>query len=546
MYVDICRYKQKGKIRVRALLRTSFRQNGKVKHETFGNLSSCSPQEIEAIRFALQHKNDLARLKALASLPVTTQQGLSVGAVFVLQEVAKRLGIQKALGRSREALLSLWLVMARLIDQGSRLSAVRLATRHAACDLIGMDSFNEDDLYDTLTWLSDRQPTIEDRLFRYPKKERSFPLFLYDVTSSYFEGPQNELADYGYNRDGKKGKKQIVIGLLTDEEGDPISVQVYKGNTSDSQTFLDQVQKVKDRFGVKAVTMVGDRGMIKSGQIECLPEGFHYLTALTKPQIKTLLKKNILQMELFDEDVGEVEWAGIRYVLRRNPVRKEEIARSRADKQQVIQRLLEKQNEYLSTHSRAWVSKALATVQTKIERLKLEKWFRVEAKDRVLSFQVDRQVLQEISLLDGCYVIKTDTPKEGAPAQVIHDRYKDLAQVEMAFRTMKTAYLETRPHFVRKEKRTRGHVFVAMLAYKMVRYLKDAWKSLDITVEEGVHELASICATEVKIGDVGYQTVPQPRPMGKALLKAIDATLPEAIPSRNIEVATRKKLTPRK
>ncbi len=546
MYVDICHYKQKGKTRTRALLRTSYRQNGRVKHKTIANLSQCSPQEIEAIRLALKHKNDLTSLQHHLSTTVKTEQGLSVGAVHTLQEVAKRLGIKQALGRSRQALLALWLIMARIIDQGSRLSAVRLATQHAACDLLGLDSFNEDDLYDTLTWLSDTQQAIEDRLYHQKKRTRPPQMFLYDVTSSYLEGQCNELADYGYNRDGKKGKKQIVIGLLTDEEGDPVSVQVYKGNTSDSKTFLDQVQKVKDRLGVETVTMVGDRGMIKSAQIDNLPERFHYLTALTKPQIQTLLHQDILQMELFDEDVCEVQVDSIRYVLRRNPIRMNEIARNRSDKQNCIQQVLVKQNAYLQNHPRARISTALKKVNDKIEQLKLSKWLLVEAKDRVLVLRIDQDVLQEIALLDGCYVIKTDMPKEGISAQEIHDRYKDLAQVEMAFRTMKTAYLETRPHYVRKEKRTRGHVFSVMLAYKIIRYLKERWASLDITVEEGVNELASICATEVKVGEVEYQTVPYPRPMGQDLIQALGITLPRAVPSKGIKVATRKKLTPRK
>ena len=546
MYVDICQYKQKGISRTRALLRTSYREEGRVKHKTIANLSSCSPQEIKAIRLALKYKNDLTCLQSLSSLPVQTEQGLSIGAVHTLQEIAKRLGIKQALGRNRQALLALWLVLARIIDQGSRLSAVRLATQHAACDLIGLKSFNEEDLYDTLTWLSDTQQTIEDRLYYHKKRTHPPQFFLYDVTSSYFEGQCNDLADYGYNRDGKKGKKQIVIGLLTDEEGDPVSVQVYKGNTSDSKTFLDQVQKVKERFGVKAVTMVGDRGMIKSAQIDRLPECFHYLTALTKPQIQTLLHQDILQMELFDEDVCEVQPDGIRYVLRCNPARMDELAQNRSDKQNNVQQFLDKQNTYLHTHPRARISTAIQKVSDKIEQLKLSKWLFVEAKDRILTLRIDDEIVQQVSLLDGCYVIKTDMPKEGISAQAIHDRYKDLAQVEMAFRTMKTAYLETRPHYVRKEKRTRGHVFIVMLAYKIIRYLKEAWNSLDLTVEEGVNELASICATEVKMGEVGCQTVPCPRPVGQALLKAVGITLPDAVPSKGIKVATRKKLTPRK
>ena len=423
---------------------------------------------------------------------------------------------------------------------------MRLAAQHAACDLLNLDAFNEDDLYAALDWLAQHQDAIEDRLFQERKKTSASQFFLYDVTSSYFEGQQNELADYGYNRDGKKGKKQIVIGLLTDEDGDPVSVQVYRGNTSDQNTFADQVRKVQERFGVQSVTMVGDRGMIKRTQIENLPASFQYITAITKPQIKTLLKQGVFQMELFDEDVCEVEWETVRYILRRNPVRAEEIAANRQEKLEAIQQEVSSQNLYLQEHPRAWSSTALQKVKDKIERLNLAEWLRVERENRTLRLKVDEEKWQEIARLDGCYVIKTDIAAAALSQQAVHDRYKDLAQVEMAFRTMKTVLLETRPHYVRKESRTRGHVFAVMLAYKIVRHLKAAWNSLDLTVEEGIQELGSISSTTVVIGSTQYQTVPKPRPLGQQLLNALHLVLPEAIPSRGVNAATRKKLTPRR
>jgi len=471
MHIDDQTYQRLGKTYHRILLRTSYRHEGKVKKRTIANLSSCSQEEIAAIRIALDHKHDLSQLQEILNSPVKMHKGPSVGAILVLQAMAKRLGITKALGKSREGKLALWQVMARIIHQGSRLAAVRLASRHATCDVLDLDIFDEDDLYDNLDWLAQKQSDIEDRLFRQRKKENIPQLFLYDVTSSYFEGQQNELADFGYNRDKKKGKKQIVIGLLTDEDGDPLSVQVYRGNTSDNKTFTDQVAKVKKRFGVKSVTMVGDRGMIKSEQIEQLPQFFHYLTAITKPQIKSLLKKGTLQMELFDDDVCEVECEGVRYVVRRNPVRVEEIADQRSEKQRNVQKLVDQQNQKLEANPRTWVSAALRKVKKKIEKLKLDKWLTVEEQNRTLILKVNEEELEEISRLDGCYVIKTDVSAAEVSTQIVHDRYKSLAQVEWAFRTMKTAYLETRPHFVRKENRTRGHVFVVMLAYKIIRYL---------------------------------------------------------------------------
>ena len=197
---------------VRRLLRDSYRQDGKVKHRTIANVSSCSPEEIQALKLALRHKGDLTTLASLRD--ATLQQGLSCGAVGVVYDLARQLGIQAALGSTRQGKLALWQIIARVIDQGSRLSAVRLAASHAACDILGLESFNEDDLYANLDWLDEHQRHIEDRLFATSAPSGSTGLFLYDVTSSYLEGVHNELAVFGYNRDGKKGKRQIVIGLL--------------------------------------------------------------------------------------------------------------------------------------------------------------------------------------------------------------------------------------------------------------------------------------------------------------------------------------------
>ncbi len=198
-------------------------------------------------------------------------------------------------------------MLARAIDQGSRLSAVRLAGVHAACDVLDLDRFDEDDLYANLDWLAAHQAEIERRLFAHRHGQQKPALFLYDVTSSYLEGTRNELAAFGYNRDKKRGKRQIVIGLLTDAEGMPLSVEVFPGNTADPATFRSQVRKVAERFGGGEVTFVGDRGMIKSSQVEDLAgHGFHYITAITKPQIETLLRQGVLQLGLFDATLAEV------------------------------------------------------------------------------------------------------------------------------------------------------------------------------------------------------------------------------------------------
>lgn len=279
MYIDTSKTQTKsGKIHIRHLLRSCYRENGKIKHKTISNLSSCSDAEIQAMKLALKHKDNLTEVGTTA---VVLKQGKAIGATWLLFEVAKRLGINAAIGDDKQGRLALWQIFSRIIEQGSRLSSVRLAARHTH-EMLKLGAFNEDDLYANLDWLNDHQAGIEDALFRQLKG--STTLFLYDVTSSYLEGEHNELATFGYNRDGKKGKLQIVIGLLCNDDGIPVAVEVFEGNTKDNNTLPAQIKKAADRFGVEKVTFVGDRGMIKSAQIQdCLDHGFHYITAITGP-----------------------------------------------------------------------------------------------------------------------------------------------------------------------------------------------------------------------------------------------------------------------
>jgi transposase len=548
MYIDCSTVTINGKPYKRALLRESYREEGKVKHRTIANLSACSDDEIQAMRLALRLKGDLAQLGNLSS-DLTLKQGPSVGAVLTLHSVAQRLGISDALGHSREGRLALWQVLARVIEQGSRLSAVRLASSHAACDVLELDGFDEDDLYQNLDWLEENQHEIENRLFQKRNPQAKSELFLYDVTSSYLEGTCNELAAFGYNRDGKTGKRQVVIGLLCDAEGEPLSIEVFPGNTSDTKTMASQVRKAAERFGGGEVTFVGDRGMIKGPQIQDLAdEGFHYITAITKPQIEALVRKEVLQLELFEEHLAEVTSDdGVRYVLRRNPVRAAEMAEARQDKRQTIERLVAKQNTYLAEHSRADVAVAVRKVEEGIKRLRLSEWLSVSATDRTLVVVQSAAALAEISKLDGCYCLKTDLISEAAPKEMVHDRYKSLAQVEWAFRSCKTMHLEMRPIHVRLASRTRGHALVVMLAYRIVAELARCWQQLDLTVAEGIAELASLCAIEVYVQDrPQLNRIPQPRESVKQLLAAADIQLPSNVLCRKAKVTTKRKLPERR
>jgi transposase len=553
MFIDDSTYTRHGKTYRRVLLRNSYRVNGTVRHDTLANLSQCSNDEINAIKFALKHKKelqDVASTSAFTSQNVTTKQGLAVGAVWVFAQLAKRRGITKALGTSREAKLSLWLVMAALIGQGSRLSAVRLAQRHAVCDVLKLKAFNEDDLYQAMDWLASRQHTVEQFLFTQRYGETTPTLYLYDVTSSYLEGTQNELGAFGNCKDKKKGKRQIVIGLLTDDAGRPITVKVFKGNTQDPQTVGDQITALARRFRVEKVTFVGDRGMIKSGQIEALHDKhFRYITAITKPQIHKLIREEVLALSLFDKTLCEVTLyedddpkKPLRYILRRNPVRARELEAVRESKLTALQALMDQKNLYLKEHPRAQVDVAQREVESKARKLKLDGWTRIEPEARGLSLKRDGDKRDEQAQLDGCYVIKSDVPVDEASAATIHARYKDLKEVEWAFRTMKTTLLEMRGIYVRKELRTRAHVFIVMLAYLIAYELRRQWTELEMTIEEGIAELASISTVFVGIAGAKCQTIPEPRPHGQQLLQELDITLPDAIPHRNVQIRPRKQI----
>ena len=542
MYIDSAYSIQNGKPYLRHLLRDSYREDGKVKHRTIANLSHCSEEEINAMKLALKHKGNLTDLGSLAEAEM--KYGMRIGAVFSLKTIADRIGLTRALGVTQPGRLALWQVMAVLMGQGSRLKSVRLAESHAACDILGLAAFNEDSLYGNLAWLAEEQEAIEKRLFR--ERYHGIPpqLFLYDVTSSYLEGEHNALAAFGYNRDGKKGKMQIVIGLLTSPDGTPVAVRVFAGNTGDRDTVEEQMRLLADSFGVAGITLVGDRGMLKQPEIEQLSqEKFHYITAITKPQIKKLLREGVFQIGLFEEKLCEVVCEKVRYILRRNPERAREIAANREAKLGRVKELLEKKKHYLAEHTRAKVAVAAREIAGKISQLQIEEWVKVVSQETELDLVIDTTAVQEMAELDGCYVIKTDVPVDAATAEMIHERYKDLAQVEEAFRTFKNGHLKIQPTFVRTEASTRGDVFVVMLAYLVERELNQYWRDLETTVAEGLDELGSLRGIEVGVGQASYQRVPEATGLSQQLLAAADIKLPKVLPLRKVHVATRKKLT---
>lgn len=551
MYLDVSTVQHNGRTYQRVLLRESYRDQGQVKKRTLANLSGCSDHEIEALQLALRHKQDLAQLGSLQE-QVMVQQGASIGAVWLVYTLARRLGITAALGPTREGKLALWQVIARVIDQGSRRSAVRLAGTHAAGELLELEPFHEEHLYAKLDWWQTQQVAIEQKLFHRLHRGQPPELFLDDVTSSYLDGEHNQLAACGYNRDGKKGKRQIVMGLLCDDQGTALSIEVFQGNTADPQTFGPPVTQVAQRFGAGAGTFVGDRGMIKGPQIEALSaykdHEFHYIAAITKPQLETLLQLGQIQLELFEQVLAEVQASdGIRYVLRRNPVRAAEMQRVREDKYRTLGQRVEELNRYLQEHPRATLTVARRQLEAKSQRLKIHDWVILTAHERTLVLSKNTDRLHQLEQLDGCYVLKTALSSTAASKERIHERYKDLALVEWAFRTSKTVQLEMRPLYVRLASRTRGHALVVMLAYRMIKELAQYWHALDVTVAEGLKELDAFCVTEIVLANgTRYHRLPQPRPLSQQLLEAARVKLPPVLPSKGVQVVTKKKLTSRR
>lgn len=436
-----------------------------VVHRTLANLSHMPPDLVAIIESYCKAQRTGEKLEVGShSEPCI---GRAYGPLGAMLAMAREIGLEKVLGKSKRARLALFLILARVLHRGSRLSATRWAQTQAVQEALGLSRFDEDDLYDALDWLAEEQPRIEKALCE--SRERP-TVYLYDVTSSYFEGQENELAAPGYNRDGKRFKKQIVVGLLTDGDGEPLSVQVFEGNTSDPKTVSDQVKKLVQEFGAEEVALVGDRGMLKGPQRELLgAEGLRYVTSLTDPQIRKKLSEGVLQLALFTERVAEVVDGEVRYILRRNPATAERHHSRRSDQLAVVQRKVAVRNEALVQKPRAQVASALQHAQNLIARYKLTSFVSASADARRIVIDVDEPKRRAVEELDGCYVVISDVPAAAASATSIWERYGDLQKVERNFRTMKTGLLELRPIFLRKAGRTRAHALVAMLALKLTR-----------------------------------------------------------------------------
>lgn len=528
-----------GKIYESILLRESYREDGKVKKRTLMNLSGRSEDEIKAIEFALKNVKKGFNFK---DDQVKTIQGKSIGTICLLYEIAKKLGIVKALGNSFHAKLALWLIFARILEQGSRLSAVRLNSFYDIASVIKLEKgFDENNFYDCLHWLDRNQESIEDNLF---KSEKSSKFYWYDVTSSYFEGEYNDFAMYGHNRDKKTRKKIVVIGLLCQDEGKPISIEAFKGNTQDTQTFESQLIKLKNRFSCDSITIVGDRGIIRDKQKEMLKKyNFHYITGVPMTQIRPLLNAGILKYEEFENSLKSIEHKELRYIYRRNPVRAEETKKDRENRLRDVKKKIQQENERLTTSLRALLTVSKRKLQGMIDRLEISDFVKLTRRKREFFLEVDQEKLEEKARFDGCYVWTTDWKETELSNEEVFENYKNLKYVEDDFRTFKSMFLDIRPIFVRSASSTRGHLLVTMLAHMIVRELRSKWLNINKTVSEGLQELSLISRQTIQWSDnEKLEVISEPNESMKQLLSAIGVKLPTTLEEVKINVVTTHKV----
>jgi transposase len=471
------------------LLRETYREGSKVRKRTLANITHWPPAKIEALRRLLRDEllggDQAAGLSLLRSLP----HGHVAAALGMLRKV----GLDRVLSQggrqpARAVALGIAMMVARIIDPVSKLATARVLDGATAnCSLgavLGVGAVDEQELYGALDWLLGQQERIEKALAR--RHLTNGTLVLYDVTSTYFEGRSCPLARFGHNRDGKSGKLQIVFGLLCTTEGCPVAVEVFEGNVGDPSTLASQIAKLKERFGLERVVLVGDRGMITQARLEKTlePAGLDWITALRAPAIRSLVEAGALQLSLFDErDLAEItapDYPGERLVACRNPMLADERARKRGE-------LLDATEKKL-THIQTRVRRAKRPLRGKdkialavgavINRYKMAKHFAVTIADSDVTFERKTAQIAAEAALDGIYVLRTSLKPETLDAPSTVKTYKQLAQVERAFRSLKTVDIEVRPIHHRRPHRVRAHVFLCTLAYYLEWHMRQALKPI--------------------------------------------------------------------
>jgi hypothetical protein len=514
------------------LLRESYREDGKTKNRTLANLSGWPSERVDLLRAVLRGDKLLPAAEA-----VQIQRALPHGHVLAALATARRIKLEELLPRrapQRRRDLAQALIVGRLLDPAPKLATARMldgqTASHSLGDVLGLGAVTARDLYATLDWLGSEQDFIEASLAR--RHLQGGALLLYDVTSTYLEGSCCELAQRGYRRDHRRDRPQIVIGLICAADGCPIAVDVFAGNTADPATVAAQIDKLKQRFGLQRVVMVGDRGMLTQARIEktLRPAGLDWITALRAPAIQALAAENgPLQMSLFDDrDMAEItspDYPGERLVVCHNPWLAAERSRKRAELLAATEADLRKLAARV-TRARAPLRGAGAIGQALgaiLDKHKVGKHFTVTIADDAFSFAPDAARIEAEAALDGIYVVRTNLPAAHTDAAGVVRAYKSLARVERAFRSLKTVDLELRPVFHWTAPRVRAHVLLCMLAYYLEWHMRQCLAPLLFDD----HDTAT---REARRTSPVAKAVASPAARAKAASKRTDPACGEALP----------------
>ncbi len=479
VHLTTIRRTYQGKEYVSHLLRRSYRQGDKVKSQTVGNLTALPPAAIDAVRAILRGEpvGPLDRVFAI-------ERSLPHGNVLAVLGQLRQLGLDKLLAArpQRERELGVALIASRLLEPCSKLATVRCFGTSTLAANLGVEAADEDELYAAMDWLLERQPVVEAALAKRHLTEGG--LVLYDLTSVSLEGRHCELAQRGYSRDGKRGLPQIEFGLITDRDGRPVAVEVFEGNMADPKTVAAQVDKLKHRFGIADVVLVGDRGMLTSARIEALKEvgGIGWISALRSIQIEALVHSGDLQLGIFDQrnlaEIASPKFPGERLVVCKNPALAQDRARKREELLLATERELEKVVEAGQAGRLKGTDEIGVRVGKIIGRYKVGKHFKLEISDHRFNYQRDLEGIRSEAALDGIYVIRSSVAAAKLSSEELVRSYKLLAGVERAFKTMKSVDLQVRPVHHRLADRVRAHIFLCMLAYYVRWHLERAWAPL--------------------------------------------------------------------
>ena len=463
------------------LLREGWREGKKVRKRTLANLSHWPPAKIEALRRALKGEAVVAPEDVFA-----IERSWPHGHVEAVLAMARKLGLERLIAarRSRQRDLVMAMIVERLVHPCSKLATTRLWHTTTLAQALAVDGADADDLYAAMDWLLARQQRIETKLARRHLKDGGRAL--YDVTSSYYEGRTCPLMRFGYSRDGKRGKTQVVYGVLAGDGGCPVAVSVYPGNTGDPATLGDQVATLNRRFGLERVVLVGDRGMLTQARIDDLRRhpGLGWISALRSPAIRALLDDGALQPSLFDaRNLAEIAapwFPGERLIVCFNPLLADQRARKREDLVAATETQLDKVVRQVEQRRKTPLS--AAEIGQKVGRIKgrfkVAKHFRLVIADGAFRYRRDTDAIAAEARLDGLYVIRTSEPRDSLSAEDAVRAYKDLGQVEQAFRCLKGLDIRVRPIRHRHEDRVRAHIFLCLLAYYLEWHLRKALAAL--------------------------------------------------------------------